>query len=54
MIKLIEKYLANPTYKNAQKVRAYERAHPMARCMLTAEYTDALANAIRHANVGHD
>ena len=52
MLKLIAAYTAQPTLKSAQKVRAYERSHPMAVCMLTQEQSDVLATAIHHANKG--
>jgi hypothetical protein len=54
MTKLLTKYFAHPSLKNAQKLRAYERAHPMARCMLTKEESDMLADAIHQANLGTD
>jgi hypothetical protein len=50
MLKLIRAYQINPSLKNAQKLRAYERAHPMAVCMLAKNEADALADAIHHAN----
>jgi len=53
MFKLLTRYIDKPTLANAQKLRAYERSHPMARCMLTADQSDLLANAIRHANKGN-
>jgi len=53
MLKVLERYNANKTLKNAQAVRAYERAHPMARCMLTMELDNLLADAIHHANRGN-
>jgi hypothetical protein len=52
MSKLITTYRTAPTLKNAQKLRAYERAHPMAVCMLSRDDADLLANAITHANRG--
>lgn len=52
MGKLLSQYAASPTYKNAQKVRAYERSHPMAVCMLDRSERDLLASAISHANQG--
>lgn len=52
MFKLLTKYLDRPTLANAQKVRAYERSHPMAVCMLTPAEQDHVANAIHHANSG--
>jgi hypothetical protein len=50
MSKLLNTYRANPTFKNAQKVRAYERSHPMSVCMLTREDADLVAAAIHQAN----
>lgn len=52
MKKVLDAYRANPTYAKAQKVRAYERSHPMAACMLSKEDADLLADAIHHANRG--
>lgn len=53
MSKLLAAYRANPTHKNAQKVRAYERSHPMAVCMLSQEDANYLAEIIFHANRGY-
>ena len=50
MSKLIQKYRSEPSIKNAQKLRAYERSHPMAVCMLSREDADLLADAIHQAN----
>lgn len=50
MTKLLNAYRANRTDANARKVRAYERAHPMARCMLSAADLDLVADAIHQAN----
>jgi hypothetical protein len=52
MSKLLTAYRANPTFKNAQKLRAYERAHPMSCCMLSRDESRLLADAIYHANQG--
>jgi hypothetical protein len=52
MNKLLTAYRANPTFKNAQKLRAYERAHMMAVCMLSRDDQNLLADAIYHANQG--
>jgi len=52
MSKLLASYLANPTYKKAQRIRAYERAHQMAVCMLSPAERGTLADAIYHANSG--
>jgi len=50
MQKLIEAYLANPTFKNARKIRAYERAHAFIYCTLKEEHLKVMATAIAHAN----
>jgi hypothetical protein len=50
MLKLLTIYRANQTLKNAQKLRAYARAHPFSACLLSNEDSDLLANAIHHAN----
>ena len=50
MLKLIQAYIADPTLKNAQKIRSYESKHMMAVCMLTVEQRDIVATAINHAN----
>lgn len=52
MMKLINAYRADPSLKNAQKLRAYHRAHPMSCSMLYREESDLLADAIHHANSG--
>ncbi len=52
MKKLLEVYKANATRKNAQKIRAYERSHPMATCMLSKADADLVADAIHRANTG--
>jgi len=52
MNKLMHAYRTAPTLKNAQKLRAYDRAHPMARCMFEREDYDLLADAIHQANKG--
>ena len=53
MEKLLNKYRAAPTYKNAQAIRAYDRLHQMAASMLVDKADrDTLANAIHHANCG--
>jgi hypothetical protein len=50
MIKLLNAYVAAPTLKNAQKLRAYARKHPMSYCFLNERDQDFLADAIHHAN----
>ena len=52
MQKVLTVYRANPTFKNAMKVRAYERAHMMAVCMLSREDQALVADCIYHANQG--
>ena len=52
MYKLLIAYQIAPTLKNAQKVRAYDRSHPMARCLLLANDHNLVASAIHHANSG--
>jgi hypothetical protein len=50
MQKLLNAYRANPTFKNAQRIRAYERAHMMSLCCLSVEDQNMVATAIHHAN----
>lgn len=50
MSKLLNTYRAAPTFKNAQKIRAYERKHMMAVVCLPKEDQDLVATAIHHAN----
>jgi hypothetical protein len=52
MSKLLNAYRTDQSLKNAQKLRAYERSHPMAACLLIAADADLLADAIHHANRG--
>jgi hypothetical protein len=49
MTKLLTAYRAAPTLKNAQKIRAYTRNHPMISCLYPAD-ADLVATAIHHAN----
>ncbi len=51
MTKLLDKYRSDRSPANARKLRAYERTHPMAVCLLTREDADLLADAIHQANV---
>ena len=37
MIKLLIAYRADPSNKNAFKIAAYERKHPMAKCFLATD-----------------
>jgi hypothetical protein len=52
MTKLLAAYRAAPTYKNAQKIRLYDRQHMMAVVCLGKEDQDLVATAIHHANMG--
>jgi len=46
MIKLIEKYLSNPTEANAVRVEKYLYKHPFAECALSKDSINVL-NSIR-------
>lgn len=50
MLKLLNAYQADRTIKNAQRIRSYERKHPMCACMLDSTESDLVADAIHHAN----
>jgi len=50
MARLITTYQQTPTLANAQRIRAYERKHPMCMVMLDREQADVVADAIHHAN----
>lgn len=50
MAKLLASYRAKPSFANARKIRAYERAHPMALCCMSRDDADLIADAIHHAN----
>ena len=52
MSKLLAAYKSSPTLQNAKRVRAYDRAHMMASCLLTLEESNLLAEAIRQASNG--
>jgi len=52
MNKLLTTYRADPTLKNAQKIRAHDRAHPMSRSVLSKDDADLVADAIHKANAG--
>jgi hypothetical protein len=54
MNKLLNVYRASPTFKNAQKIRAYERKHSFSVCLLSPEDQALVANAIHHANTPQD
>jgi pyrimidine deaminase RibD-like protein len=49
LAKLILAYYADRSLKNAQKIRAYTRKHPMVTC-LHPQDADIIATAIHHAN----
>lgn len=49
MKKLIDAFKANPTYDNARKVWSYNRSHPMASCLISAEDNAVLDECIRIA-----
>lgn len=49
MKKLIEAFKKHPTYDNARKVWQYDKSHPMAACLLSAEDIPVLDAAIRIA-----
>ena len=51
MSKLLASYRSAPTFKNAQKIRAYARKHSLATCLLNREDADMVADAIHHANM---
>jgi hypothetical protein len=46
MTKLLNAYRANRSVSNACKVHAYDRAHMMAACLLSADQCALLADAI--------
>ena len=50
MLKLIASYRTYPTIKLAVRIRAYERAHPMAICLLPLADANLVADAIHRAN----
>ena len=50
MNKLIASYRASPSFKLAQKIRAYERKHMMSITLLSREDQDLVRTAIHHAN----
>lgn len=52
MQKLLDTYRTDRTLKNTQKVRAYERKHPMVVCLYSGADADLIADAIYHANRG--
>ncbi len=52
MTKLLATYRADPSLKNAQKVAANHRKHPMAACLLAPEDADLLVEALRQVAYG--
>lgn len=46
MTKLIAAYRNDPSIKNARKLERYERAHPMAVCLLSKEDSELLNEAL--------
>jgi hypothetical protein len=50
MTKLIERYLANPSLKNAKAIRAYKAKHPFAMTVLSALEAGLVQGAILQAN----
>jgi hypothetical protein len=52
MLKLLNAYKADRTMKRAQAIRAYDRKHPMSRCMFGNVDQNWIADAIHHANSG--
>jgi hypothetical protein len=52
MQNLLDKYRATRTLSLARKIRAHDRAHTMAACLLSPLDVTLLADALRHANVG--
>lgn len=52
MKRLLDNYRASQTLANAQAIRAYDRKHPMCRCLFAGIDADLIADAIHHANKG--
>lgn len=52
MTNLLTRYQSQPTAKNAQAIRAYDRKHPMAACMLAPELFAVLSAALLHGTEG--
>lgn len=50
MQKLLNTYRSDRDVATARKIRAYDRKHAMAACLLSREDGDLLADAIHHAN----
>jgi hypothetical protein len=50
MHKLIDAYKANPTPKNALRLKRHADLHPMAACLLGVEDSVILRDAIKAAN----
>lgn len=49
MKKLIDAFKKNPSYDNARKVWQYDKSHPMACCLISAEDIPVLDQAIHMA-----
>jgi hypothetical protein len=50
MTKLIAAYLADPSSKNAKRIRAHYQSHPMSACMLTPLECGILQACMMQAN----
>lgn len=50
MAKLLNAYRADPSLRNACKIRAYDNSHPMAACLLSAVDAETLFLAIAFAD----
>jgi len=46
--KLLDKYRANRSLKNAQAIVAYDRKHPFAACVLELSDLDLFREAVRY------
>jgi hypothetical protein len=51
MKNLLIAYKANPTSKNAKRIRDYDRKHPMSRCMFGQADSDLIADACHRADM---
>ena len=45
MLKLVNKYLENPTAENLARIKKHVNKHPMAACMLSDDILEAMRNA---------
>ena len=50
MAKLLNAYRADPSLRNACKIRAYDKSHPMAACLLSAVDAETLFLAVAFAD----